>query len=89
MSLNTNEALAAVRITRNERKALAALLYSGLTGSALDKLGLHDLQAKLSSAFKGHWGPSNGLDEHPVMRDYGVRDHVSPDSTQKTQNSIR
>ncbi|ADV35709.1 hypothetical protein phiIBB-PF7Ap44 [Pseudomonas phage phiIBB-PF7A] len=89
MSMNTNETLDAVLITREERKALAALLYSGLTGNAVDKLGLRALQEKLSSAFKGYWDTFNPLDKHPTMADHGIAEWVSPDSTQKTRNSIQ
>lgn len=89
MALSTKETLDAVLITHEERKALAALLYSGLTGDALERLGLKGLQERLSEAYEGYWETGSGLDGHPALADYGVNEWVSPDGTQRTRNCIQ
>lgn len=72
MKAPTGFDLIAVDITPEEKRALTALLYSGLTGGALERLGLEDLTNRLAGCFNGPWQYDSSKDNVPTLDTYGV-----------------
>lgn len=72
MKATTGFDLITVDITPEEKRALTALLYSGLTGGALERLGLQGLCERLSACFNGPWEYETGKDKVPTLDTYGV-----------------
>lgn len=74
MKLTAHEVahLSAVEITAEERKAILAVLYSGLSVEALRAIGLYDLEHRLrDGCYDGQWD-FNGLPKVPQLKDYGI-----------------
>lgn len=70
--MSTNKMLEAIVITVEERKALTALLYSGVTGGALERMGLAGLNERLSGCFNGPWEYEEDKDKVPTLKSYNV-----------------
>lgn len=72
MKATTGFDLIAVEITPEEKRALTALLYSGITNGALTKMGLNGLAERLQGCFEGRWEYGTGKDKVPTLDGYGV-----------------
>ena len=79
LKASTEAALEAVTLTTAEKAAVMALLYSGVTNGALDRLGLNDLCERLSAGFNGPWQYDTDKDKVLTLETYRVKAEVNVD----------
>lgn len=72
MSNVTNDILEGVTITLEEKRALTALLRTGMTIGVLQRMGLEGLEGRLSAAFNGPWQFDTSKDRAPTLETYRV-----------------
>lgn len=76
MTQNDQE-LMAVEFTLEERRAILAVLHSGLTTGALTRLNLEDLCRRMSAPYDGPWQYSKGQKIPSLTCDYGFAPNQS------------